>query len=158
MNLFSLFQWLGNTWIGVAVQNSTWAVAVAEMVHLLALALLGGTILLVDLRLLGIGLKRQPPSRLARDLAPLFWSSLAVTLISGLLILSGEITKCYYSPAFRIKMLLLFLAILFYSTLHRKAVAVATEEASSLWTKSAAALSLTLWLGVGLAGRAIGYF
>ncbi len=79
-------------------------------------------------------------------------------LVSGLLILSADPMKGYYSGAFRIKMLLLLLAILFHSTAHRNAVASATEFGSSVWTKSAAALSLAFWLGVGLAGRAIGYF
>jgi hypothetical protein len=158
MTILSLSQWLGNTWVGLALQNSTWGVAIAEMVHLLALAALGGTILLLDLRLLGIGLKRQPASWLACELSPLFWGSLVVMLISGALILSADPLKGYYSDAFRIKMLLLFLAILFQTTFHRNAIASTTGTVSSAWTKSAAVLSLTLWLGVGLAGRAIGYF
>lgn len=158
MTLLSLFQWLGNTWVGLALQNSTWGVAIAEMVHLLALAALGGTIVLLDLRLLGIGLTRQPASWLARELSPLFWGSLVVMLISGALILSADPEKGYYSDAFRIKMLLLFLAILFQVTFHRNAIASTTETGPSTWTKSTAVLSLALWLGVGLAGRAIGYF
>ena len=158
MTFYSLFEWLGNTWIGLAIQRSTWGVAVAEMVHLLALAILGGTILLVDLRLFGIGMKRQTAAQLARDLSPVFWGSLAVMLVSGLLILAGEPMKCYYSPAFRIKMLLLLIAVLFQSTFHRLVVASTAEKATSIWSKSAATLSLALWLSVGLAGRAIGYF
>ncbi len=66
--------------------------------------------------------------------------------------------KCYYSPAFRIKMLLLLIAVLFQSTFHRLVVASTAEKATSIWSKSAATLSLALWLSVGLAGRAIGYF
>jgi hypothetical protein len=158
MTFYSLFEWLGNTWIGLTIQRSTWGVAVAEMVHLLALAALGGTILLVDLRLFGIGMKRQPAAQLARDLSLLFWGSLAVMLASGVVILAGEPMKCYYSPAFRIKMLLLIIAVLFQITFHRIAVASSTGKAASIWSKSAAALSLALWLSVGLAGRAIGYF
>jgi hypothetical protein len=157
MTILYLFHLLGNTSMGLAIQNSTWGVAIAEMVHLLALAAMGGTILLLDLRLIGIGLKRQSASVLARELAPIFWGSLAVILVSGVLILSAEPIKCYYNPAFRLKMLLLFLAVLFHSTLHRKAVKAATGDIPSFSSKSAAALSLALWVGVGLAGRAIGY-
>jgi hypothetical protein len=158
MTILSLFQWLGNTWVGLAVQNSTWGVAITEMVHLLALAVLGGTVLLVDLRLFGIGLTQQTTSQLSRELSPLFWGSLSVMLISGVLILSGDPLKGYYSSAFRIKMLLLFVAVLFHCTLHRTAIARGNGRVSPGWSKSAAALSLALWLGVGLAGRAIGYF
>jgi hypothetical protein len=157
MTILYLFHLLGNTSLGLAIQHSTWGVAIAEMIHLLALAALGGTILLVDLRLFGIGLKRQPALMLARELSPIFWGGLAVMLVSGVLILSAEPMKCYYNPAFRAKMLLLLFAVVFHSTIHRRAVESATGNVSSFKSKSAAALSLVLWLGVGLAGRAIGY-
>jgi hypothetical protein len=157
MTILSFFNWLGNTSVGLAIQKSNWGIAIGEMVHLLALAALGGTILLVDLRLFGIGMKRQPASRLARELSPIFWASLAVMFVSGVLILSGETMKCYYNPAFRLKMLLLFLALFFQTTFHRNVVASATGTDSSFKSKSAATVSLALWLSVGLAGRAIGY-
>jgi len=157
MSVLSLFQWLGHTSMGLAIRHSTWGVAIVEMVHLLALAALGGTILLVDLRLFGIGLKHPPAARLARELSPVFWGSLAVMVLSGTLIVSAEPMKCYHSGAFRTKMLLLVLAILFHFTFHRNAVESTTEKVASLWSKSAALLSLALWLGVGLAGRAIGF-
>ena len=51
MTVLSVFQWLGHTAVGRAMQHSTYGVAIVEMVHLLALAIFGGTILLVDLRL-----------------------------------------------------------------------------------------------------------
>jgi hypothetical protein len=113
--------------------------------------------LLVDLRLFGIGLKRQSASRLHRELSPLFWGSFAVIALSGIIILSAEPMKCYYNTAFRAKMVILFVALLFHFTLHRNAVVSARETVSSVWAKSAAALSLALWLAVGLAGRVIGF-
>jgi len=157
MTVLSVFQWLGHTAVGRAMQHSTYGVAIVEMVHLLALALLGGTILLVDLRLFGVGLKRQPASGLAQELAPLFWGSFAVIVLSGLIILSAEPMKCYYNTAFRAKMAIIFVALLFHFTLHRDAVAATKQRNSTVWAKSAAAVSLTLWLAVGLAGRAIGF-
>jgi hypothetical protein len=157
MTVLSVFQWLGHTAVGRAMQHSTYGVAIVEMVHLLALALLGGTILLVDLRLFGVGLKRQPASGLAQELAPLFWGSFAVIVLSGLIILSAEPMKCYYNTAFRAKMAILFVALLFHFTLHRNAVVSATKAVSPVWAKATAALSLLLWLAVGFAGRAIGF-
>ncbi len=157
MSVINLFQWLGHTPMGLAIRHFTWGVAIVEMIHLLALAALGGSILIVDLRLWGIGLRRQSPSHLAKELAPIFLGSLIVILISGVLILSAEPMKCYYSDAFRLKMLLLLLAISFHFTLHSKAVKSASGQIHSIWSRSAAALSLALWLAVGLAGRAIGF-
>jgi hypothetical protein len=157
MTILSSFQWLGHTTVGRAMQHSTYGVAIVEMVHLLALALLGGSILLVDLRLLGVGLKRQSASELAQELAPLFWGSFAVIVLSGIIILSAESMKCYYNTAFRAKMAILFVALLFHFTLHRNAVVSTTKAVSSVWAKATAALSLVLWLAVGFAGRAIGF-
>ncbi len=157
MTVLSVFHWLGHTDVGRAMQHSTYGVAVVEMVHLLALAIFGGTILLVDLRLFGIGLKRQSASGLNRELSPLFWGSFGVIVLSGIIILSAEPMKCYYNAAFRAKMAILFVALLFHFTLHRSAVASATKAVSSVWAKSTAALSLVLWLAVGFAGRAIGF-
>jgi len=157
MTALSVFEWLGHTAVGRAMQHSTYGVAIVEMAHLLALALFGGTILLVDLRLLGIGLKRQSASGLYRELSPLFWGSFGVIVLSGIVILSAESMKCYYNTAFRAKMAILFVALLFYFTAHRNAVASATEAVSPVWAKATAALSLLLWLAVGFAGRAIGF-
>jgi hypothetical protein len=70
--------------------------------------------------------------------------------------LSEEAGKCYYSPAFRWKMALLAAAVTFYFTLHRRALLRTGAGVPDLWSRAAAVISLTLWLGVGVAGRAIG--
>ena len=115
-----------------------------EMVHLVALAGLGGVVLLADLGVLGIGLRRRD---LARQLSPVFVWSLVGMVISGALLIAAEPMKCYYHPAFRLKMVLLAIAVIFAFTVRRRAVD----------SKLAAVLSLTLWLSVGLAGRAVGF-
>ena len=124
------------------------------MVHLLGLAALGGTVLIVDLGILGIGLRRQPIGRVARDLAGVFRASLLVTILSGSALVAAEAMKCYYHPAFRLKMLLFAAALLVHVLLQHQAIAN-TKPAWAL--KGIAALSLLLWLSVGLAGRAIGF-
>ncbi len=157
MFVLHLFQWLNHTSFSIFLRRSTWGFAIIEMIHLLALASLGGVILIVDLRSLGIGLRRQPVSRVARGLLPLLSGSLAVMLISGLLLVATGPLRYYYSPWFRLKMAFLFLALLFHFTLHRIVLSPSNDSAPSLWSKAAAVISLTLWLGVGLAGRAIGF-
>src|SRR5687768_16154524 len=76
--LLPFFQWCESTWLGTAVRDSVWAFPVIESVHLLGLSLLGGSILIVDLRLLGLGLTRQRISDLARAARPWLLASLAV--------------------------------------------------------------------------------
>lgn len=137
------------------MQNSRWGFASVEAVHLLAIALLGGAVLILDLRLMGVILTRESPRVLNRDLSRLLLGSLAVLLLTGIALVSEEALKCYYNAAFRWKMALLAAAVLFYFTLYRRVVLTLGSSATVL-SRVTAAVSLFLWLGVGVAGRAIG--
>jgi hypothetical protein len=155
----SPLQWfvaLAHSPLGHLMQTSKWGFALVETVHLIALAALGGSVLLVDLRLLGIVLKRESAPDIGRDLSRVLLGSLVLMILSGIAMLSEEAQKCYYSPAFRWKMALMAVAVLFYFTLHRYALLRTGKGTPTLWSRAAAILSLSLWLGVGVAGRAIG--
>jgi hypothetical protein len=156
MWLHSWFMALAHSPLGRVMQTSKWSFAVVEMVHLLALAILGGSVLIVDLRLLGLILKGESARAIGRDLSRLLIGSLVLMVLSGIALVSEEAGKCYYSPAFRWKMALLIAAIFFYFTLHRRALLQTDKDVPTLWCRVAAAVSLFLWLGVGVAGRAIG--
>jgi hypothetical protein len=147
---------LGSSALGHIMQTSKWGFALVEMVHLIALALLGGAVLIVDLRLLGLILKGQSTRLIGRELSRILIGSLIVMILTGIALLSEEAGKCYFSPAFRWKMALLAAAVSFYFTLHRWALLRTDERTPNLWSRTAALVSLTLWLGVGIAGRAIG--
>ncbi len=158
MSLLAFFQWCDRTAIGVAIRDSVWLFPAIEAVHLLALALLGGAVLIVDLRLLGFGLRRQSARELAADLRPWLHTGLAAMLVSGVLMFLSEALKCYESPPFQLKMLFLFLALLFTFTVRRR-VLLSDETPRRPWLgRLTAATSLTLWSGVGLMGRAIGFW
>jgi hypothetical protein len=156
MSLHSLFLALGASPLGHFMQALQWAFAIVEMLHLLALALLGGCVLVIDLRLLGLIFRGESAPTLARDLTRLLTGSFIVMVLSGIALLSEEAGKCYYNPAFRWKMALLCAAILFTYTLHHRALARTGSGTPPPWCRAAAILSLALWLGVGIAGRAIG--
>jgi hypothetical protein len=156
MSLHAWFMALAHSPLGRAMQNSRWGFAVVEMVHLLGLAVLGGSVLIVDLRLLGVILKGESAITISRELNRLLLGSLAIMVLSGIALLSEEAGKCYYSPAFRWKMVLLASAVIFYFTLHRQAILHARSGTPKFWPRIAAVVSLLLWLGVGVAGRAIG--
>lgn len=154
--MHSLFVALAHSALGQVMQTSKWGFALVETVHLLALAILGGAVLVVDLRLLGIIFKRESAPTISRDLSRLLLGSLVLLIFSGIAMLSEEALKCYYSPAFRWKMALLAAAVLFYFTIHRRALLRTGNGTPNLWSRTAAVISLILWLGVGVAGRAIG--
>ena len=88
---FSMFQvlpwidWVAASALGQVISKSSWAFAVIESVHLLALAVIGGAVLMVDLRLLGLGLRGQPLDRVARDAWPWFVGSWVVMIVTGVL-------------------------------------------------------------------------
>src|SRR5262245_35031677 len=122
MDLLPYFQWCESSAVGQAISSSTWAFAVVESVHLLGLALIGGAVLMVNLRLLGWGLRDYSLPELARDIQPWMIGSLTVMIVTGIGMFASEATKCYYSQAFWVKMASLVLAILYTFTVQRRVV------------------------------------
>lgn len=153
----SFCQWASQSWFGHGIRDSVWLFPAIEICHLLALGLLGGTILILNFRLLGLRFRNARVAELAKEVRPWMVGSLAVMLVSGFFLFSSEAVKMYGNGAFRLKMVSLALAVAFTFTVHRK-VTMSDEEAVSPLSRILVALvSLALWAGVGLAGRAIGY-
>jgi len=103
-------RWLEQTSVGAGVRESLWLFPAIETVHLLGMAALVGTITVFDLRLLGWMLRRERVSDLARRLLPWSWAGFALQVVTGGLLFTSEAIKVYTNPAFRVKMLLIFLA------------------------------------------------
>jgi hypothetical protein len=157
-SLLPFFQWCDATAIGQAIRESTWIFPLIETIHILALTVLYGTVIVVDLRLLGAGLKRQTVSRVAAELRPWMFGSLALILCSGAMLFLSEAMKCFGNDGFRFKMVMLGLALVFQFTVFPWVTSPSRElRASPLLRKAAALVSMILWLGVGIGGRAIGF-
>jgi len=135
---------------------------IIETVHVLAITLLAGTVAVVDLRLLGLVLKRERVSQIAGQVLPLTWVGFIAMFVSGILLFMAEAAKSYANPAFRIKMLLLVVAgvnpLIFHSTIYRRVSAWDESPVTPWRARLTAALSLTLWSGIIVAGRAIAYY
>ena len=155
--LLPFFQWVSTTTVGQAISMSPWAFAVIESVHLLALAVIGGAVLMLDLRLLGFGLRRQSVADVAREAQPWLVGSLIVMVVTGVLLFSSEPIKCYYSTPFWVKMTSLALAMLFTFTVRRSVVRRDETRVHPVVLKTVALVSLLLWFGVGAGGRWIGF-
>jgi uncharacterized membrane protein SirB2 len=155
MDLLPLFQWCEESGLGRTVRESVWAFALIESVHLLALAMIGGAVLLVDLRMLSLGMRQRPVRELAAEAQPFLNTALVVLVISGIGLFASEAVKCYYSVPFTVKISTLVVAILFTFTIRRR---VAFSPDSGRPTQMAVALvSLSLWFVVAAAGRWIGF-
>ena len=157
MSVLHFFAWCEHSAIGGAIRSSSWLFPVIEAFHLLGLAVIGGAVLVVDLRLFGFGLRRQPVAQLARDAQPWLIASLMVMVATGVLMFTSEAIKCYYHPAFWVKMTSLFLAIIFTFTVRRKVALADETRMGPLRSKLVALVSITLWSGVGIGGRWIGF-
>jgi hypothetical protein len=158
MSLLPFFQWSEASSLGTAIRNSLWLFPVIESVHLLGLALMGGSVLLVDMRLMGLGVGRKPVAALAREVEPWLIGTLIVMLTTGGLLFASEPTKLYYNGAFWMKMGFLAPAIIYTFTVRRKVLAADEARVGPLWGRVAALISIALWTGVGIGGRAIGFY
>lgn len=155
MGLLPFFEWCESTGLGLMVRESVWLFPVIEAVHLLGLSLLGGALLVVDLRLLGAGLTRTPAALLARQMRPWLTAAVVLMVTTGVLLFLSEAVKCYYSQAFWVKITTFPLAVAFtFAVRQRIAEADATSRATGALTGAA---SIALWLIVAAAGRWIGF-
>jgi hypothetical protein len=145
-----------STWPGSWFKHSQWLFAIDETFHIMALGMLIGTLVIVDLRLLGFGMRRQSAAQLAGYLGPWTLLGVALMIVTGVPLFMSEAVHLSGSSPFLFKMIFLFCAVTLHFTLHRKAIASSTREGSGLG-KLAASLSLMCWLGVALAGRAIAF-
>jgi len=157
ISLLPFFRWCDDTFIAVAVRKSVIAFPTIETLHLLALTLLFGSIAIQNLRLCGFVMKEYPVSRVTRIFAPWTFWALVVMLTSGVLLFLSEALKCYGSDPFWIKMGFLFVTLAFHYTIYRKVTRTQDQRRSLFSARLAATISFTLWLGVGLAGRAIAF-
>ncbi len=155
--LLPYIQWIEASGFHNAIANSPWAFAAIESIHLLALAAIGGAVLVVDLRMLGLGLTSQPVPELARNAYPWFVGSLVVMFATGIPLFISEPTKCYYSTPFWVKMTSLLLATLFAFTIRRRVTRADVGRVRPLVYKIVGVVSLGLWFGVGAGGRWIGF-
>src|SRR5262245_41001974 len=124
MNLLPFFQWLEETPGSVAIRESTLLYPAIETTHVLMLCLFLGMILMLDLRLLGVGLRGIPVSEVAGRLLPLAFIGFTVMTISGSLLFYSGPVRASTNIFFRIKMVMLVLAglnaALFHVTIYRR--------------------------------------
>ena len=129
------------------------AFPICECVHIVSFAISLGTVSLVDLRVLGMGVEEKP-GELSRDLS--IWTATGITLMimSGMLLFSSDPDRYYLNGAFQLKMICLFLAIVFNYTIHRK---VLRNGATGGGAKAVAWISLVLWSSVIFLGIFIAF-
>lgn len=133
-----------------------WVFPVVESLHICGFALLVGTVLILDMRLLGVLFQHRPVSQISKQVAPWIWTGIAIMLITGPYLFSSDPGEYIQVPAFRTKMVLLCLALLFHFTAVRRATAAGKDSEPLGLRKLTACISLGLWVSVVLGGLWIG--
>jgi hypothetical protein len=157
LNVPGAIEWIAGSPLSKAISQSTWAFAVIESIHLLALSVIGGAVLIVDLKLLGFGIRSRTLAEVARDAQKWFVASWTVMIVTGLLLFWSEPQKLYYSTPFAVKMVCLLLGTIFALTIRRKVTQAGEGHVAPALMKLVALVSLILWFGVGAGGRWIGF-
>lgn len=156
MTTEALFQELQTTAISQHISHlSAYAGAVAQLFHIIGFLLILTSVLLVNLRLIGLGLRKQPVPYLAKVTHPLIILGLVLVTLSGLFIFLPSASLYYPNPAFWLKFYLLAAVVILHFTLIRAVTRQQQPSPAIAWVTSI--VNLSLWFGVAFAGRAIGF-
>jgi hypothetical protein len=153
--LYPIFEWHDQSWLGQTISGSIWLFPAIETVHILAMAIMFGALLVLNLRMLGWSFKRQSLPLLSSTLMPFVNWGLIVMILSGYAMFASEALKCYANDGFKFKMFFLVLAVLLQYTWYASLVKKEGEPRGD--AKAAAVLNFVFWFCVGAGGRAIGF-
>ena len=161
MSLLAFFEWLADTSWSVDLHESQYAYPLIESLHVWTMAVFFGSVVMFDLRLLGVTLRKVPASDVVDRLLPLTIAAFILMVISGTLLFFAIPLRSYQSIFFRFKMLLLVLAglnvWLFHSRVYPRVATWDIEAGPPRTAKIAGGISLVLWIGIIFSGRMIAY-
>jgi hypothetical protein len=161
MDVAAILQWLEASALATRIRESLYLFPFLESIHVIGLALVFGTIAIIDLRLLGTASTERPFKRMASDILKWTWGAFALTAVTGSLMFLTNAGVYYHNFYFRTKMALLVLAAVnmlsFELTLGRTAHRWDKATAAPPAGRAVAVLSLVIWISVIFAGRLIGF-
>ena len=156
-----------SVWLDVEEWTISWTIGgtnwfpLLESIHVIAAAMVVGSILWVDLRLIGVAAVRYPITAMSRELVPWTWGAFVIASITGIGMFVTRAASHVLNSAFQTKMILLTLAgfnmAYFHFKLYKNIAQQDSLSTTSTQLKIAGSLSLFLWTGVMLAGRWIGH-
>jgi hypothetical protein len=149
---------LGNTAFALWLGQATWRIAGLLTIHLFGLTLLLGAVVVSSLRLIGVFLRARPIAEVRRTTGPVAIAGLIIMIASGLLIFTGGAEAYYSGYWFRLKMVLLLVAIAFHFTVQRAVASADTGRFPAVVNALTGLVGLLLWFSVGWAGRSIAFF
>ena len=153
----SFFVWLEASSLGVFMKDKPATFATVEAVHLMALAVLGGSVLLSDLRLWNLVMADTPSRTVADNAHKFFKIALIALLVTGFMMLAGVVTKCYHNFYYWVKMAALASGIIFVFAIRQPLLRQDHAQLNPWTLKFVALASTSLWFLVAASGRWIGF-
>ena len=155
----AFLEWLQNSPVGIMVAETLWGYPLFETMHTIGMAMLIGSLGLINLRVLGY--KPELPMLAIRKLLPLAWIGFTINAISGTLLFTSDAVLFFNSYTFRIKMVLIILGGLNAALLGQKVFSEAPAGSPAVGVSSGAkwiaGTSLVFWFGAVCAGRLVAY-
>jgi hypothetical protein len=152
---------LEDSGLAISLRGSLYYFPFLESVHVMALSVVFGTIVVVDLRVLGFASRQRPFTRMSSELLRLTWGAFVVSVLTGALMFTTNARVYAHNTAFQIKMLLLLCAGInmaaFHLTAGKTVARWDTAPAAPGIGRLTAALSIALWVGIIFTGRVIGF-
>ncbi len=158
LNVFCV--WLDQTPLSQAIQANGWVVPTVQSIHILAIAMVAASVLMIDLRLVGVFSADQPLKTVAARFLPFVWWPLLILFITGAIMIIGEPPRSLKNPAFQLKMLLLIGVLIvtgIFQIMLRTSPAFAGASRSGAGV-TIAVVSMLLWTSIIFAGRWIAYY
>jgi hypothetical protein len=153
------FQWMNDSWVAKAISESLWIYPLDQAIHLVFLALFAGSILILDIRLLGLGMREQTVAKIARDSWPWVIVGFLGLVATGIPQLIQNAMREYYSEFFWIKMYVLPIALIYTITVRRMVSQADEGRVNPGVQKIVGLVSILLWFGgVAIPSRLIGLF
>lgn len=157
MDLLPFFNWLDTSWLAELSKANGGVFAVVQMFHLLALTVLGGMVLVQDLRLFGLILQNVELRDMLGYTRRWFDIALATSVVSGVFMSSAVAMKLFYNEMFWAKMTALLIGAIFVYTIERPLLRQMGDELRVVTCRLLGASSLMIWFTVAAAGRWIGF-
>ncbi len=154
--MLQFFEWMGGLRFSAFFLESVWPTPIVQNIHLVAVAVFAGSVLVVDIRMLGRGLRETPLAQLARSVEPWLIGSFVVLVISGIPQMTSTALKQYYSPFFWWKMQAVLVGVILTVTVRRRIAMRPEAELGPVWPKVVAVVSIALWTSVTIGARLIG--
>lgn len=153
------FQAMNDSSVAKFISESLWIYPLDQAIHLVFLALFAGSILILDIRLLGFGMREQSVAKVARDSAPWVIIGFLGLVATGIPQLIQNAMREYYSEFFWIKMYVLPIALIYTFTIRRMVSMADESRVAPAMSKLTGFASILLWIGgVAVPSRLIGLF